>query len=261
MAKPDEDALSVPTRIAFAGDWHGNDQWARRAICFAKDQGADKVIHLGDFGYLFYERYLHTLSRTLEETGLQLLFIDGNHDDHRFLARQRQRPNGLRDVAPRVWYLPRGMRWEWAGISFLALGGAHSVDSTMRRRAGGAWWPEERITITQAAAAIDGGHADVMLTHDCPGGVDIPGLSDDWPAFEIERANEHRDLLRAVVEAVRPDWLWHGHYHVFHAQRVDLGWPLDVVGLDCDGTGMERNMAIIDLEMLRPAHNILGVQP
>lgn len=250
------DPLSTPTRIALAGDWHMNESWPARAVHHAHEQGADRIVHVGDFGYLFYPRFLRPLNRALEDTDTDLLFIDGNHDDHRYLKRLPTWKNGLKQVAPRIWYVPRGTRWEWDGIRFLALGGAHSVDRIRRLRDGDAWWPEERITAEQAAAAIAGGPADVMVTHDCPAGVDIPNLADnaDWfPYQEIATAEEHRRLLRTVVDAVRPASLWHGHYHRFYSQRVDFGWPMQVVGLDMDASTMAGNVFTVDLDQLRPA--------
>lgn len=40
----------TPTRIALAGDWHGNTRWALHALEAAARQGCDTVVHLGDFG-------------------------------------------------------------------------------------------------------------------------------------------------------------------------------------------------------------------
>jgi predicted phosphodiesterase len=251
------DPLRTPTRITFAGDWHMNTGWATTCVYAAADMGADVIIHTGDFGYAFYPRFLRPLGHALEETGLRLLFVDGNHEDHRWIARQPQRPDGLRLIHPTtIWHLPRGFRWTWGGVQFLALGGAHSVDQQARRQQGLLWQREELITPLQAQLAIESGPADVMVTHDCPTGVKIPFVDDPdrvppFPPAEIVRANQHRALLRTVVDAVRPASLWHGHYHINHAQDVDLGWPMTVVGLDCDGVSLASNLVTVDLDALR----------
>lgn len=258
------DPLSTPKRITFAGDWHMNTDWAVSCVLRAADAGADVIVHTGDFGYAFFPRFLRPLSHALEETGLQLLFVDGNHEDHRWIARQPRRPDGLRMVwPPAIWHLPRGFRWTWDGVRFLALGGAHSVDRQARRQQGLLWQREELITPIQAQIASDGGPADVMVTHDCPSGVKIPFVDDPdrvppFPADEIVRANAHRRVLRSVVDEVRPASLWHGHYHVNHAQDVNLGWPMAVVGLDCDGTSFTSNLVTVDLDALRPGSAGLG---
>lgn len=253
----DNNPLTQPDRVAFAGDWHGNPTWAVRAIEHAHTKLADRIVHLGDFGYLFYPRFVRPVERTLEELGMHLLFVDGNHDNHQMLAGLPVWPSGLRAVgaANRIWWMPRGFRWEWHGLRWLALGGAHSVDGGVRRRSGQSWWPQERITPVQAEAAIAGGPADIMVTHDCPDGVDIPGLDESATWFdpaEIVRSEEHRTIVGAVVREVRPAWLWHGHYHRRHTTQADLGgWQMTVTGLDCDGGSLTDNLQVVDLASLR----------
>jgi hypothetical protein len=89
-----------------------------------------------------------------------------------------------------------------------------------------------------------------MLTHDCPDGVDIPTLRKsspaEWPEAALRAAQQHRELLRAVVNAVMPAVLYHGHYHVRY-DDVLYGhqYETQVHGLDCDGT--DGNMLIRDL--------------
>jgi hypothetical protein len=122
------------------------------------------------------------------------------------------------------------------------------------------WWAEEAITDEQAARAVAGGPADVLIAHDCPAGVLIPGIDDrtlseaPFPAFELLRAGEHRQVLRRVVDAVRPAQIWHGHYHRAYTAVADLGYgDVQVVGLDCDGSTLHGNVRAIDLDELRPA--------
>lgn len=243
------DPLAEPARIAFAGDWHANAWWAERAIADARTRYADVVVHLGDFGYLFTDQFLGRVSAALAEAELDLLFVDGNHENHPKLLRYPIGANGLRRVAQRVWHLPRGFRWQWAGVRFLALGGAHSVDRP-HRVPGVSWWKEETITPEQARHAIDGGAADVLVSHDCPAGVPIPGLDDGtlFPWAEIMRSDEHRGVLRDVAQAVRPRLIWHGHYHRRYDATADFGYgPVRVCGLDCDGTRMEENVQVVAL--------------
>src|SRR5262245_45957967 len=121
------DPLATPARIAFAGDWHANTRWGISAIQFAAEQGAEVIIQLGDFGYEFRPAFLDGLERALVRTGLRLLFVDGNHEDFPTLLRYPVRSDGLRRLTDRVWHLPRGFRWVWGGLRWLALGGAHSV--------------------------------------------------------------------------------------------------------------------------------------
>lgn len=244
----DPGPLAEPRRIAFAADWHANTSWAVSAVHHAKDQDADVILHLGDFGYRFTAAFRRELTNALNHTGLHLLFVDGNHDDHSWLLRRPVGANGLRQVTDTIWHLPRGFRWTWAGVRFLALGGAHSVDRPWRTP-GASWWPEETITPQQASRTIERGPADLLVAHDCPAGVNIPGLSpDQFPPEEIRAADQHRQLLRTVVDAVQPKAIWHGHYHQRYDARPDFGYgPVHVRGLDCDGTTLDRNVQVVDI--------------
>lgn len=256
--------LDVPTRIAFAGDWNANRMWAVGATSWAGEHGADVILHCGGFGYLFQPAYLSALTTTLTQYGMHLLFVDGNNEDHRWLLRQKLDPaTGLRPLSTRIWHVPRGFRWQWGGVRFLGLGGAHSVDGVWRRERGQLWQKEERITDVQADEICHGGRADVMVSHDCPAGVAIPGLvaaNRQFPMIEKMRANEHRALLRQVVDVVQPRMIWHGHYHLRYQTFAELGYdPVHVTGLDCDG-GQGRpppfdpfaaNMQVVDLTDLQ----------
>lgn len=248
------DPLTTPEKIAFAGDWHANMSWARTAIEYAADQGAEVLVHTGDFGYTFNPRFVTSVSVTAAMWNLPVLFVDGNHENFPWLLRQRVGENGLRQLAPMLWHIPRGFRWTWGGVRFLGLGGAHSVDGIWRRKSGDLWFKEECITTAQAYEVSAAGETDVLISHDCPAGVDIPGLDDDahlFPQIEIMLANEHQQLLRGVVDAVRPALIWHGHYHRRYTAGPDLGWGrIAVNGLHCDGSSMEENVDVVELDMI-----------
>jgi predicted phosphodiesterase len=254
--RPDVDPLAEPDRIAVAGDWHGDAAWAYDAAETAVHANIQAIVHLGDFGYRFHPNYLRTLDNALSSHRVPLLFVDGNHEDHKWLARQPVDGRGLRRISDWVWHLPRGFRWTWHGLRFLALGGAHSVDGIWRRQQNLMWHVEERITRADVARAVAGGRADVLVSHDCPTGVVIPTVDDrtepaPFPEIELLRAEEHRQILRGVVDQVQPRVVWHGHYHVAYETYVDLGYgPVLVAGLDCDGTTPAENVSIVDLPAL-----------
>jgi len=247
------DLLAQPRRIAFAGDWHADESWAVDAVYAAANKAADVIVHLGDFGYQFRPKFLTTLNAALADTETPLLFIDGNHDNHRWLNRLPIETNGLRLIGDWIWHIPRGFRWMWGELRFLGLGGAHSVDGTYRRQAGLMWQPEERITDIQAQSTINGGPADVLIAHDCPAGVQVPGLTPHrFPQFEVLRGDEHRTLLRKVVDRVRPQIIWHGHYHVRYDATVDFGYgPVQVHGLNSNDTRMRDNLQVVELADLQ----------
>ena len=103
------------------------------------------------------------------EWGRSCWFVDGNHEDFGQLAQLAAAivPDGRNEIRPNILHLPRGYRWEWHGLTWLACGGGVSLDEAGRTE-GIDWWPQEEITSGQEAAIIAGGHADVMVCHDCP---------------------------------------------------------------------------------------------
>lgn len=241
-----------PQTIAMAGDWHGNLDYARRVIEYTQIRDVEGIIQLGDFGVWpgrCGATYLDGLEQMLRKAGMWLLFIDGNHEDFTQLHSLPVDELGTRPVRERLWHVPRGMRWTWHQKSWLALGGATSLDRKYRRE-GRDWWPEEAITAQQAQQVIDAGPANAMITHDCPAGVDIPDLPPDttWDPHALVLANAHRRQLATVLEAVQPEHLWHGHFHVrYSIDTLFGGKACRVEGLDADGTALTENLMLVDL--------------
>jgi len=249
------DPLAEPAQMTVAGDWHGNGRWGAHVLSQAAEAGSDVLVHTGDFGIWAGgagARFLDAISGATRKHGIPVIFVDGNHENFDMLEAMDVDPDtGLRLVAPGIFHAPRGFRWTWAGMNFLALGGATSLDRPSRTP-WVSWWPQEEITGAQARAAAAGGPADVMITHDVPSGFDVPGLGSDmnWSPVEIARANHHRALLRDVVEQVSPTHLFHGHFHLRHESDLTLssGQVVHINGLACDGfTGAFMH---VDLDVL-----------
>ena len=259
-----------PGKIAIAGDWHHNQLWATSAIVQACARLDDPkiILQAGDFGIwretAEYERtgkayyrqaYPEALTETLEDQDAYLWFCEGNHENHPYLsdtADEYQRETGWDYgwITPRIRWLPRGTRWEWHGKTWLALGGAVSVDKLLRTE-GIDWFPGEEITGEQEALAIAGGPADVLLSHDAP--ADAPLVlarpaPEAWQPM-IPRAEEHRERLQRVCMAVKPSYIFHGHYHQSSVKTVHAAWgKCRFTALDMDGR--QENWGILDTETM-----------
>jgi hypothetical protein len=244
-----------------AGDWHGNAAWAVDAVEYAGILGFPVIVQLGDFGFWreddsWGQRYLDKLSDALDNWDVQLFWLDGNHEDHERLQSIPLDPDtGLRPIAERITHLPRGYRWTWHGETWMALGGAASVDRHMRKE-GVSWWPGETLTDDDITRAIaDGEHVDIVVSHDAPDLVSVPGLErpSSWPDDAIRRSEAHHAMVGSVVDAVGATRLFHGHMHVrYHATRVsESGLVTEVNGLDCDGTSRGANLMSLQLAGLR----------
>lgn len=234
--------IREPNKLMIAGDWHGNWTWAVHAINYAHQNGADTILQLGDFGFWVpggaTANYLNKVEKALAEFGIDLYWLDGNHEYHADLKLWH---NLSAPVAtkkrPHIHYLPRGYQWEWWGKAWMSVGGAVSVDKHLRGPK--SWWPEETLTDEQVEHCCRG-LVDVIVSHDCPSGVDIPGLSPPgtWPDWVIYESDIHRRKLRRIWDETGATRLFHGHYH----SRYDapLGDGL-ITGLDCDNTSLALN--------------------
>lgn len=240
-------------QFAVIADWHANTHWAQHILNELAYRDISVIIHLGDYGYDFDEYYLQTQNDILEKYDMLLMFIDGNHEHFDYLETIPIAEDGTRKITDRIWHLPRGFRWEWDEIKFLGLGGSISIDKK-QRIPGFSWWEQEAITAVDVRKAINGGKADVVLTHDVPEGVDISRLIYGWLPEDIQReADLQRAYLREVAEHVQPTHWYHGHYHRRHRAELTLenGNKCEVTGLDCDGSSFYENVEIIDLRSLK----------
>ena len=157
---------------------------------------------------------------------------------------------------PMTTHLPRGTRWSWWGKRFMALGGATSVDRHMRTE-NVSWWSGEELSEAdiEHASRDDGTPVDVVFAHDCPTGVDIPGVGADWntqvrgfwPDSMLYVASLHRDKVRRVYDATSPGLWIHGHYHRVYERFMG---STRFLGLDMDATTLDKNTMTLDPEKL-----------
>lgn len=253
-----------PRRVVASGDWHGYAPYAQHVIRLAAKlldgEPAKIVLQAGDFGLMPGTAgldFLHAVLDACYEHDVRVWFIDGNHDCPDMLAGMEITGNDRQFVN----WLPRGHRWEWHGRTWLAMGGAVSLDKAgppcwkcygrgayVRERCrhcqgrgrfprveGVSWWPEERITLAQAEAAVAAGPADVLLSHDCPARVvhAFPDRPFWYGAAEITAAEENAELLQVIASGTRVTHDIHGHLHMGYQRLADFGYgPVTITGLD-----------------------------
>lgn len=258
------------TVVAFAGDWHGDRVWANARLQSLGERGVSVVMHVGDFGIwpgTSGKAYLRTVEAVCEKFGIALLVVPGNHEDWGRLTNlwenpKRRTADGLSllpvSLSEHITVLPRGWRWEMGGRSFVALGGAPSVD-LHSRTLGRDWWPEEQTTQADVDLTVAGGYADVMLTHDAPGPPwATPPVEEilssnpmSWPDSALEYARVGRERVTEAFLGVRPRLLVHGHYHCSGQATMRLpgaDYETTVWSLNMQGQG--GNIRLVDLGTL-----------
>lgn len=197
------------------------------------------------------------------QTDIDRIYVTlGNHEPWNLLAPLLDKHPGCAvRVSEITWILPRPARLTIGGRSVLSLGGAASLDRESREE-GVTWWPNEAITDEHVAAAIAGGPADLMLTHETPAGTPVR------PVREVLRQNPHqfskatleasaasRARVSKVWDVVRPELLAHGHMHVAGGGKTPDGRRVASLGRD----GHEWNLGILDMRTLMIATPSLAI--
>ena len=209
--------------IGLIGDLEGDRDWAVSVLRTLGERGDVNVAcQLGDLRFGMGpdpEGDLAAIESVCAEFGLRLLCVNGNHENWARLDQLWDEPrwqdeNGSHnpiDVSDHVTLLPRAHRWEMGGRSFVALGGAPSVNR-LRLTEGIDWWPSEVIQEKHVETTIARGHAVVMLTHDSPGppyctepiANVIQGNPWGWPDSILAYAQEGIDKVTRAVVGVKP---------------------------------------------------------
>ena len=241
------------------GDSHANTRFMREAINLAKGSKVDAIMVVGDFGFWTHTEqgraFLEHTDQHAAKSGVLVTFVDGNHECFTNLYEHPIDNDGWRRITDNIWHAPRSHIWEWDGITFLAMGGAHSIDGPdgpdwWEQARGpldkpyimpdgrdartffnedkivipaghdlGGWWPEETITVEQAQQAMENIH----WRHAQGKTIDVM-FSHDAPTVtsikginsSYPAADKNRALLQQVYESARPKWLFHGHFHRFN---------------------------------------------
>ena len=251
-------------KLLFAGDWHGDEIWAEGVLTTAAAQGIDWVVQVGDFGFGFYRLgddptepgdwaprcpFARHVSALAVDTGVPVVFIDGNHDNQVLLARlaETRDPAGSEGFVPvedHLFWAPRGHRWKWDGLGFGALGGGYSVDRRWRTK-GLDFWSEE-VTTPAEVTRLGRAPLEVLVTHDGPV---IPDSFEPLPNPTHRKADEaSRAQVAAAVAATRPRLVVHGHWH--HRYTAERSGGTRVEGLASNLEHDERSLLILDLATL-----------
>lgn len=230
-----------PMIIGLVGDLEGDRDWAVDVLRTLGERGGVQVVcQLGDLRFGMGadpEGYLAAIEAVCAEFGLRLLGVNGNHEnwallDQLWADHRWQDDDGSHqpiEVSDHVRLLPRAHRWQMGGRSFVALGGAPSVNRLLLTE-GVDWWPSEVIRAEHVAATIAAGHAEVMLTHDSPAppyctdpvAATITTNPWGWPDSILAYAEDGIQKVTRAVIGVKPLLLAHGHFHLAGQAAVRL---------------------------------------
>lgn len=219
---------STPTLVL--GDIHGDIVVVDRVL---QSCSAELVIQVGDFGVIWgsdHHEKLEALTDVLDRHGSRLWWVDGNHENFALLlAEYGADPDDLEptEMTRNITYMPRGYVHGFpSGQRAMFFGGAPSVDQDYRTT-GQSWWDEERITDDQVERALARRPVHHMFTHDAPRLPPGMTLLPLRPAIQ-DRCTAGREAIHELMVALKPETLWHGHYH--HHYRDSMSGT-KIVGL------------------------------
>lgn len=253
QAREFAEEISLPDqRVAVVGDLHGHFRWldiiARAVRTLAPD--VTTMLQLGDWWM-----DPDTSDEALDGTSVERIYVTlGNHEPwDQITPLLDARPGEAVRVSKITWLLPRPARLTIGGRSVLSLGGAASVDKAWRQE-GVSWWPDEEITREHVAAAIAGGPADLMLTHESPARTPVRAVQEilrtnpmGFPDDARADSATSRARVAMVWNIVRPELLIHGHMHAPGGGQTEDGRRVASLGQD----GQQGNLGFLDMQTLR----------
>ena len=204
------------SRLLVFGDLHCDRSHLRGLVERAVKERCDALVSLGDLCYLPRDpegrRFLRSTGDLLRRARLELLLVDGNHDDGEALvdARARTPAPGPVPLGFRLHHLPAGTRFRLGRLRCLAYGGAFPIRSP---RAGRDWHraaARERAAFERLAG---GGEIDLLFCHD---------------PRTLEQGAQARGSFAALAAKLRPALVVYAHQHRPHISAA--GQPA-LVGL------------------------------
>lgn len=132
--------------LYFTGDTHGNFSSLSQRILGIPSRQTSTLIICGDFGFIWNgsQGEQEMLDR-LNAYGIQLLFVDGNHENFQLLEQfsQEQWCGGMTHrIRSNIRHLMRGQVFEIAHKKVFTFGGGVSADKRNRVPMV-SWWPQE----------------------------------------------------------------------------------------------------------------------
>jgi predicted phosphodiesterase len=218
------------SRLLVFGDLHCDRHHLRGLVERAVEERCDALVSLGDLYYLPRQpegrRFLRSAAALLRRAGLDLLLVDGNHDDDEALADARARTPapGPVPLGYRLHYLPAGTRFQLGRLRCLAYGGAFPVRSP---RAGRDWYravARERAALQRLAR---GPEIDLLFCHD---------------PRTLEQDGQARGPFAALAAKLRPALVLYAHQHRPH---VSAAGQLALLGLGSFRDG-ESSAVVLD---------------
>lgn len=210
-----------------------------------------------------------TLKQMFDYYPWTTLWIDGNHENFDVLDNLpvEERWGGkVSVITDKCIRLHRGQVYTINGITFLAMGGAYSVDKH-RRIKGSSWWPQETITEADYLEALKNlakvdYKVDFVISHTCPSAAlkilegTLPKYAVDW--WGPKQDDPSCEWLERLRQSITTNHWVFGHFHtdqnfklgdtMFHA-KFDTFWDAVYTKKKEEGVDVEDKLLLSMYDM------------
>lgn len=213
--------------LYFCGDIHGEFRKLVWEICNKYEIHNSSILVLGDFGIGFGRDFPDIYKRTepkLEKNNITIYTIRGNHDDPQYFK------NTEKHNYPRLKFLEDHNVYRICDRDIYVIGGANSTDANInpdytgniedrkietekRLRKGklATWWEDEAIEekYTNLPPRVD-----IIVSHCAPINFEPVSIrTSEISVPQFERIIQERKYLMNVLQEIRADYWFYGHYH------------------------------------------------
>ena len=155
-------------RIGFFGDIHGRvHQFYHVLQKVIEEYEISVAIQVGDFG--ISKKAIRMLD-ALNGFPIPVYFVDGNHEDFRFLWRAVKKGITKEWEKSNLYYQPRGSTLEIQGVKIGVFGGALHIGRPQKIIRGNVITTEE---LNKAVTEFSRFSPDILVTHSCPAGIGV----------------------------------------------------------------------------------------
>jgi predicted phosphodiesterase len=234
------------SRLLVFGDLHCDRRHLRGLVERAVEEHCDALVSLGDLCYLPHHpegrRFLRSASALLRVAGLELLLVDGNHDDAEALTRAdgRTPAAGPVPLGYRLHHLRAGTRFRLGRLRCLAYGGSLPTRPARPRRD---WFRAAALERAACERVGGGGEIDLLFCHD---------------PRTLEQGAQARGSFAALVGKLQPALVIYAHQHRPHVSAA--GQPA-LVGLGSFKDGQSSAVALDSAETRRLVRALRRSQP
>jgi hypothetical protein len=208
-------------RLIITGDTHGEQNTLAYIAQNALREG-DALFVAGDFGFCFWgnkqeESFLNDVEFFLRKKNAYLLFVDGNHENHRLLNALPEESfcnARVHKLRPHIIHVIRGEILYIKGKKIFCFGGAFSIDRAFREL-NVSYWEEELPTDTDFSNGNKnlkacGNSVDYIITHTCALSMTY-SLNGRHDVVEERSLQNYLEWIRTSVSYEK--WYF-GHWHI-----------------------------------------------